>query len=721
MIKPRVEEVNCNDEFFQHIESVTPEEEHGVTRLITLADLERTLTRCQDSAPGPDGISYSFYKALWRTAGPLLVEAWNYSLSIGKLCTSHKVSFLKLIPKVGKDTKKLTNWRPITLSNCDHKIITKTYADRMSLAVAQKLKERQTAYLKGRLINDNIRAILTSIELTNSEEDLDGLIVSLDAKKAFDSVEHKYIEESLKKFGLESFVPIFRTLYSDLRSDIIINGRIVNGFRICRGVKQGDALSCILFIICMEPLLRNIEENPRIRCINSRKIGPLPKAYAYADDVNVIIENSAAGLQTIFDEYSRLTKASGLELNADKTEIMQLRRRNQNEGNFVPTNFDVVYCGQMYQLNTSREIKVNGILFQQNTNQAVDANVDNVLGKIDKILRNWSARHLSLLGKILIVKTFAISQVIYLLQSLVLNDSHFKRINAMLYKFIWNKRYLAAKAPERISREVMNKPIKYGGLGMLDLCLLDKSLKLKALGRLSSSEHPLLKKISESLALDDYFHPSCGIKEEKVIAKGIEIIKEVRKKYVGHDPLLSNRLYIAYLKNVKLKNLVNPVGRQSLQYFRLVTGGVRTLGQLDVGSLQTLNRFIERNFFQEAMRVLPLPGDTILMRNSSSLNYVVKGRFIELSKLSSRDIRLNLTNNDPLCSYKIGIITNPATTLAWGSAISKLTSVRHRSIILRTAHGEIYTKERLHIWSDRQPLLPPVWRDRDPRAQVHQL
>ena len=120
--------------------------------------------------------------------GPLIVEAWKYSTVTGNLCPSHKVSFLKLIPKVGKDSKKLTNWRPITLSNCDHKLITKTYANRMSLAVAQKIESRQTAYMKGRLINGNLRALLGSINVTTIEENLDGLLVSLDARKAFDLV-----------------------------------------------------------------------------------------------------------------------------------------------------------------------------------------------------------------------------------------------------------------------------------------------------------------------------------------------------------------------------------------------------------------------------------------------------------------------------------------------------------------------------------------------------
>ena len=170
--------------------------------------------------------------------------------------------------------------------------------------MVDSIKERQTAYIKGRIINDNIRAIMATIETANLETAIDGLIVSLDAKKAFDSVDHNYIELCLKKFGLSSFVKIFRILYKDLRTDIMINGRIVKGFSIKRGVKQGDALSCILFIMCMEPLLCNIENNPNIEPINSVKLNQnLPKAYAYADDVNCAIKNKDGTLQGIFAEY----------------------------------------------------------------------------------------------------------------------------------------------------------------------------------------------------------------------------------------------------------------------------------------------------------------------------------------------------------------------------------------------------------------------------------
>ena len=90
----------------------------------------------------------------------------------------------------------------------------------------------QTAYIKGRLINDNIRSMLSMIKLGNDEDNLTGLLVSLDATKAFDSVDHGYIEQCLEKFGCRKFIPIFRTLYKGLETDIIINGKVTKGFKI---------------------------------------------------------------------------------------------------------------------------------------------------------------------------------------------------------------------------------------------------------------------------------------------------------------------------------------------------------------------------------------------------------------------------------------------------------------------------------------------------------
>jgi hypothetical protein len=100
---------------------------------------------------------------------------------------------LCLLPKVGKDLTNLTYWRPITLFNCDHKLITKSLARRLTSVIASKLHLNQTAYLLGKQIQDNLRTIkIVNRNVPNS------LLVALDARKAFDSVSHDYIRKTLK-------------------------------------------------------------------------------------------------------------------------------------------------------------------------------------------------------------------------------------------------------------------------------------------------------------------------------------------------------------------------------------------------------------------------------------------------------------------------------------------------------------------------------------------
>ena len=138
---------NDDQDFFNHIESISGEDNDFIAREMTTGELLETLQTCADSSPGPDGIPYSILRLLWPIYGDLLSKAWKYSLEKRSLPPSHKTSFLRLIPKAGKDLKKLTNWRPITLSNCDHKLITKTYAKRLCEKVSSKISGCQTAYL----------------------------------------------------------------------------------------------------------------------------------------------------------------------------------------------------------------------------------------------------------------------------------------------------------------------------------------------------------------------------------------------------------------------------------------------------------------------------------------------------------------------------------------------------------------------------------------------
>jgi hypothetical protein len=135
------------------------------------------------------------------------------------------------------------------------------YNNRLLAAVGKHIESIQTAYIKGQSIADNLRLLNSVSKLAGCEEDINATIIALDAQKAFDSVSHKYIEQILYRVGLSNFFPIFKLLYKDLKNDIMINGRVGAGYDIKNGVKQGDALSCSLFILSIEHILRNIKKS----------------------------------------------------------------------------------------------------------------------------------------------------------------------------------------------------------------------------------------------------------------------------------------------------------------------------------------------------------------------------------------------------------------------------------------------------------------------------
>ena len=189
-------------------------------------------------------------------------------------------------------------------------------------------------------------------------------------------------------------------------------------------------------------------------------------------------------------------------LNADKTEILRFKK-------VAPANrmFRVTYMGRRYELATAEGIKINGILFFQNPKVREERNVDKVVVAMEKHLTNWSRRHLTLYGKILIAKTYAISQVVFLMQSMTLEDKSLKRINKVLFKFLWNKNFNAAKAPDRVKREIVVTSCKLGGFGMTDIYSMIKSFNVCSLGRMSKSEHPLFKQIWADVSASGFFDP----------------------------------------------------------------------------------------------------------------------------------------------------------------------------------------------------------------------
>ena len=112
---------------------------------------------------------------------------------------------IKLIPQEDANLKDLSNWRPITLLNVDYKIASKAIATRTKKTLPLIINCDQTGFVKGRYIGQNIRLINDILEQTKTG-DLSGILLLLDFKKAFDTMEWNFIQKSSDLFNFGSSI-----------------------------------------------------------------------------------------------------------------------------------------------------------------------------------------------------------------------------------------------------------------------------------------------------------------------------------------------------------------------------------------------------------------------------------------------------------------------------------------------------------------------------------
>ena len=148
----------------------------------------------------------------------------------------------------------MSNYRPITLLNSDYKLYTKILALKMTPLACYVIHPNQAAFLPGRHIEDQTRLCQTMIHYCEATEE-NGALIALDQEKAYDRIAHDYLWETLKEAGIPPrFISKLRRLYQKARTKVIINEECSPFFSVTRGVRQGDPLSCILFLLAIELL-----------------------------------------------------------------------------------------------------------------------------------------------------------------------------------------------------------------------------------------------------------------------------------------------------------------------------------------------------------------------------------------------------------------------------------------------------------------------------------
>jgi hypothetical protein len=153
------------------------------------------------------------------------------------------------------------------------------------------------------------------------------LFMKLDIHKAFDTVNWSYLLEVLQALG---FGPRWREwisiLFRTATSRVLLNGQQGPSFSHGRGVRQGDPLSPMLFILAMDPLQRLLD-----MATQHGVLTPLPASTArwrtslYADDAAIFINPLKGDLESIKSILHAFGKFSGLHINLQKSSIHPIR------------------------------------------------------------------------------------------------------------------------------------------------------------------------------------------------------------------------------------------------------------------------------------------------------------------------------------------------------------------------------------------------------------
>ena len=426
---------------------------------LTILECHAALSQMESGkSPGMDGLPAEFYSRFWGLLGRDLVETLNFSFREGFLSASQRQGILRLLFKKD-DPLSLKNWRPISLLNLDYKIATKALSNRIRKVLPNILSEDQTCGVPGRSIFENLFLLRDTIDFVNHKQ-LPAAIISLDQEKAFDRVNHNFLQRVLERFN---FGPDFRrwvkVIYTAISSMVINNGWLSSSFPLQRGVRQGCPLSPLLYCLVVETLGQAIRRDSSIKGIqipgsNNKQC----KVSQYADDTTLILANDYS-ITRAFNLINVFERGSGSKLNPKKTEGLWIGSyAGRTSG---PVNITWV----------ADKLKILGVyLGNANLEQA---NWADRVTKLETRLNLWRTRTLSLKGKSMIINTLGASGLWYTATVVNMPDWVHTRVSKAIWDFLWNGK------TELVKRDTCRLPLQHGGLSVVNPLEKSRALKLR--------------------------------------------------------------------------------------------------------------------------------------------------------------------------------------------------------------------------------------------------
>ena len=427
---------------------------------ITEDEVWRALSNAgTEKAPGIDGIPYEVYLKLSPIFVHLLATLFNHWLKQGNIPRHFTKGVVKLLRKEKDGGDGIDNFRPLTMLNTELKILAKVLSGRLQVVLDKLIGPEQTCAVKGRSIQDNLHLVRTIIE----KVDNGAALIKLDQSKAFDRVDHRFLESVLSAAGLgHDFRSWIRLLYASPSAVVEVNGVKSKPIILSRSIRQGCPLSPMLYILALEPFLRKLKANPTLRGIKLPGSSTSARYSAYVDDITLLVASNAEILE-VSREIRRYETVTGAKTNCSKSAGLRL---GAWRGCPLPGPFKW----------TDGPCKILGVWYGPDLQ--LEKNWSEVIDRVQNAVNLWSGRHLSLKGRAEVCVTYIYPLVVYRMSAIPLPCTDLVQLETALFRLLWGH-----KQP-MVRREICQLHPAEGGLGMPHVEKRRHTLRLNFLERM---------------------------------------------------------------------------------------------------------------------------------------------------------------------------------------------------------------------------------------------